>query len=95
MGDMSTFMPGNLVSARGRTYIVQGYDGQWLSLRPFAGAEDQEIELLPSLELTPIKEASFPKPNIELNGRFDTAKLLYDAMRFQLKNGTGPFRSFG
>lgn len=95
MGEMSTFMPGNLVCARGRTYIVQGYDGQWLSLRPFAGAEDQEIELLPSLELTPIKEASFPKPNIELNGRFDTAKLLQDAMRFQLKNGTGPFRSFG
>lgn len=88
-------MPGNLVVARGRTYIVQRYDGQWLSLRPFAGAEDQEIELLPSLELTPITSASFPYPNFELNGRFDSAKLLYNAMRFQLKNGTGPFRSFG
>ena len=80
MGEMSTFMPGNLVCARGRTYIVQGYDGQWLSLRPFAGAEDQEIELLPSLELTPIKEASFPKPNIELY--MDPLKLARDFDNF-------------
>lgn len=88
------FLPGALVTARGRTWVVQnGSEDDWLKLRPLAGAEDEEAEISPALEA--VGPASFPPPDPERCGALGAAKLLYDALRFGLRSGAGPFRSFG
>ncbi len=81
--------------ARDRTWVVQnGSTDDWLKLRPLSGAEDEVVELDPALEFEPVKLASFAAPDPSKSGQYNCAKLLYDALRFQLRSGAGPFRSF-
>lgn len=88
------FLPGTLVRARGRDWVVQsGSTGDWLRLRPMGGAEDEVTELTPRLEK--VEDAVFGWPHAEKTGPWWSANLLYNALRFQLRNGAGPFRSFG
>lgn len=90
------FLPGNLVRARSRTWVVQnGSTNDWLKLRPIGGADDEITELMPALEKEPVTLAQFDYPDPSKVGPFCSAELLYDALRFQLRNGAGPFRSFG
>lgn len=90
------FMPGNLVRARGREWVVQVESRRnWLRLRPLGGAEDDTISLIPELELQPVEPASFPWPQPEQAGNHAAALLLRDALRLKLRAGAGPFRSFG
>lgn len=87
------FYPGALVCARGRTWVVQNESRpDWLVLRPLSGADDEEVELSPELEI--VSQEQFELPDPKDNGAYLSASLLYDAMRLQLKNGAGPFRSF-
>lgn len=89
------FLPGNLVFARNRTWVVQnGSTDDWLKLRPLSGAEDEIVELDPELEEKAVELAAFSAPDPSKAGRYNCAKLLYDALRFQLRSGAGPFRSF-
>jgi Superfamily II DNA/RNA helicases, SNF2 family len=90
------FMPGNLVRARGREWVVQSDSRRdWLRLRPLGGADDDTIALIPELELQPITPATFPWPDPEHAGNHAAALLLRDALRLKLRAGGGPFRSFG
>lgn len=90
------YLPGNLVTARSRTWVVQsGSSNEWLRLRPIGGADDEITSLIPSLEREPVRLAQFALPDPERSGSFVSAGLLYDALRFQLRSGAGPFRSFG
>lgn len=90
------FLPGMLVRARNRDWIVQsGSTADWLRLRPMGGADDEALELMPKLELTPVEPATFGMPDPNKVGPFYSAELLYNALRFQLRSGAGPFRSFG
>lgn len=90
------FMPGNLVRARGREWVVQSESRRdWLRLRPLGGADDDIIALIPALELQPVKPATFPWPQPALAGNHAAALLLRDALRLKLRAGGGPFRSFG
>jgi len=90
------FMPGNLVRARGREWVVQSESRRdWLRLRPLGGADDDSIALIPELELQPVEPATFPWPQPELAGNHAAALLLRDALRLKLRAGGGPFRSFG
>jgi len=90
------FMPGNLVRARGREWVVQSESRRdWLRLRPLGGADDDTIALIPELELHPVEPATFPWPDPELAGNHAAALLLRDALRLKLRAGGGPFRSFG
>jgi superfamily II DNA or RNA helicase len=41
------------------------------------------------------KEASFPRPESEDLGDFETAKLLFEASRLSFRNASGPFRAMG
>lgn len=92
----NTFNPGTLVRARGRDWVVQtGSTDSWLKLRPMGGAEDEVTALIPALEREPVTLAKFPYPDPAKVGPFYSAELLYDALRFQLRSGAGPFRSFG
>jgi len=90
------FMPGNLVRARGREWVVQSESRRdWLRLRPLGGADDDSIALIPELELQPVEPATFPWPEPEHAGNHAAALLLRDALRLKLRAGGGPFRSFG
>lgn len=90
------FLPGNLVRARGREWVVQT-DSQpdWLRLRPLGGADDDIIGLIPELEFQPVESATFPWPDPTRPGNHAAALLLRDALRLKLRAGGGPFRSFG
>ena len=94
------FLPGNLVRARGREWVVQSdnclADGtSALRLRPLGGTDDDVITLLPELELEPLHSAEFDAPNPAQPGNHGAALLLRDALRLKLRAGAGPFRSFG
>lgn len=90
------FMPGNLMRARGREWVVQNESRRdWLRLRPLGGADDESIALIPELELQPVEPATFPWPDPTQPGNHAAALLLRDALRLKLRAGGGPFRSFG
>ena len=90
------FLPGNLVRARGREWVVQSDSRRdWLRLRPLGGADDESIALIPELELHPVEPATFDWPDPARAGNHAAALLLRDALRLTLRAGAGPFRSFG
>jgi len=90
------FLPGNLVRARGREWVVQNDSRRdWLRLRPLGGADDDTIALIPELERHPVEPATFPWPTPDEAGNHSAALLLRDALRLKLRAGGGPFRSFG
>jgi superfamily II DNA or RNA helicase len=90
------FLPGNLVRARGREWVVQSDSRRdWLRLRPLSGANDESIDLIPELELQPVEPATFAWPDPARAGNHAAALLLRDALRLTLRAGAGPFRSFG
>jgi len=90
------FLPGNLVRARGREWVVQSDSRRdWLRLRPLSGADDESIALIPELELHPVEPATFDWPDPARAGNHAAALLLRDALRLTLRAGAGPFRSFG
>lgn len=90
------FLPGSLVRARGREWVVQNDSRRdWLRLRPLSGTEDESIALIPELELHPVEPASFEWPDPAHAGNHAAALLLRDALRLTLRAGAGPFRSFG
>ena len=90
------FLPGNLVRARGREWVVQSDSRRdWLRLRPLSGADGESIALIPELELHPVEPATFDWPDPARAGNHAAALLLRDALRLTLRAGAGPFRSFG
>src|SRR5690349_18320947 len=94
-GDLN-FSPGDLVHARGREWIVlPGAGADLMRLRPLSGSELDIQTLRPSLELEPVRSASFAPPDGSSWGTSDAALLLRDALRLSLRRGAGPFRSMG
>ncbi len=92
---MAQFIPGNLVAARGRTWVVQSDStDEILRLCPIGASYDDVTIISPLLE-PDVAPAVFSFPQPERVGSFRAGRLLYDALRFQLRSGTGPFRSFG
>lgn len=90
------FYPGSLVSARGREWIVLPESNQeTLHLRPLGGGERDESLIYLSLERQPVQPATFPWPRIEQARNHAASQLLMDALQLKLRNGAGPFRSFG
>jgi superfamily II DNA or RNA helicase len=93
---LAEFSPGALVRARGREWVVQpGSTADALSLRPLGGSEEDIALILPDLEFTPPEPAIFPLPDPSRHGSHQAATLLRDAIHLKLRNGAGPFRSFG
>ena len=96
MADGDQFSPGDLVRARGREWIVlPGAAPDVMRLRPLSGSELDVQTLRPSLELAPVRSASFAPPDGTAWGTSDAALLLKDALRLSLRRGAGPFRSIG
>lgn len=89
------FSPGELVSVRGREWIVVGSGEEWLKLRPLTGSELEVETIHPALEMEPVKQASFDPPDFQRAGGREAAQLLRDALRLSLRRGAGPFRAAG
>src|SRR5215207_9458766 len=88
------FSPGDLVSARGREWVVlPSRDDATLRLRPLSGAESDVQVLRPGLERRPVQPARFSPPDVARHATQDDARLLSDALRLSLRRGAGPFRS--
>ena len=84
---------GTLVKARGREWVVlPGSTGELLRLRPLGGSSIEETGILTSLEK--VESASFDLPDPARVGDFRSCRLLRDAVRFSIRSGAGPFRSF-
>lgn len=89
------FLPGTLVRARRREWVVlPGSGGDLLRLRPLTGGEDDATLLHLGLEPN-VTDAVFPWPTPAQEGNHTGAVLLHDALRLSLRRGAGPFRSFG
>lgn len=96
MNAVAEYLPGVLVRARGREWVVQpGSSPQCLHLRPLGGSDEDVVTLIPALEPLPPQPATFPWPDPDHLGTHDAARLLRDALRLKLRAGAGPFRSFG
>ena len=94
---MSNFRttPGNLVRARGRDWVVQaGSDDMVLILRPLRGS-DEVVYIAPELEQEPVQAASFDDPVPSQLSNMRSGALFREALMLKLRNGAGPFRSFG
>jgi superfamily II DNA or RNA helicase len=90
------FYPGSLVSARGREWIVLPESTQdTLRLRPLGGGENDESLIYLPLERQPVAPATFPLPRVSQARNHAASQLLMDALQLKLRNGAGPFRSFG
>jgi superfamily II DNA or RNA helicase len=90
------FYPGSLVSARGREWIVlPESNAETLHLRPLGGGEKDESLIYLPLERQPVQPATFPWPTVEQARNHAASQLLMDALQLKLRNGAGPFRSFG
>lgn len=90
------FLPGSLVAARGREWIVlPESDTQTLRLRPLSGGERDETLIYLPLERQPVQPATFPWPSVAQARNHSASQLLLDALQLKLRSGAGPFRSFG
>ncbi|HEY0149566.1 MAG TPA: DEAD/DEAH box helicase [Allosphingosinicella sp.] len=85
---------GDLVSARGREWIVLGKaEEDLVRVRPLSGSEEDAITIAPALEAVPLASAAFQPPSPNQLDTQDAARLLADALRLSLRRGAGPFRS--
>ncbi|MCW5631809.1 MAG: DEAD/DEAH box helicase [Rubrivivax sp.] len=90
------FLPGSLVAARGREWVVlPESDQHTLRLRPLGGGERDETLIYLPLERQPVRPASFPWPTAAQARNHAASQLLLDALQLKLRSGAGPFRSFG
>jgi len=90
------FLPGSLVSARGREWVVlPESDRLTLRLRPLGGGERDETLIYLPLERQPVQPATFPWPSVDQARNHAASQMLLDALQLKLRSGAGPFRSFG
>lgn len=95
---MSGRSPGELVTARGREWVVQpSNDAEVLVLKPLGGTEEEVTRIFLPLRFTEdqVEPYDFQPPQAEDLGDLASALLLYDASRLSFRSGAGPFRSFG
>lgn len=90
------FHPGNLISARGREWVVLPESStETLRLRPLGGGEHDETLIYLPLERQPVRPATFPWPTVAQARNHAASQMLLDALQLKLRSGAGPFRSFG
>lgn len=93
---MQKFTPGNLVHYRNRDWMVLPSDDEdVLMIKPLGGSEEEITGVFLPLarEKEKLSSATFPQPNINQIGSFETAKLLFNAARLSLRDAAGPFRA--
>ena len=92
MTTASDYVPGALVHARGREWVVLPESVRdLLVLRPLGGGEDDTAAVFPALE--DVRPATFPPPTAADLGDAASASLLRTALRIGFRSSAGPFRS--
>ena len=95
-GQISDYPVGSLVRVRERDWVVlPSDDADILCLRPLSGSESEICGIHRAMEGQHLRHAEFAPPKPEQAGDFIAGKLLRNAARLGLRNGAGPFRSFG
>ena len=90
------YVPGALVRARGRDWIVlPNEEPGVLRLRPVDGLDAEAVGIYRSLEPDAVEPSRYLPPDPEKAGDFTGGLLLRDAVRLGLRSGAGPFRSMG
>ena len=90
------YVPGALVRARGRDWIVLPNEEQGvLRLRPVDGLDAEAVGIYRSLEPDAVEHSRYLPPDPEKAGDFTGGLLIRDAVRLGLRSGAGPFRSMG
>ena len=90
------WLPGQLARARNRDWVVlQQEEPDIVRLRPIDGTEAETIGIYLPLEPDALAPTEYLPPDPESAGDFSGARLLRDALRLNLRNGAGPFRSMG
>ena len=92
----SRFHPGQLVSFRGRDWMVlPSMDPDILVVKPLGGSSEETTGMYFPVERPEDypEETSFPKPSVADIGDIYTARFLYNAARLGFRDGAGPFRS--
>lgn len=91
---LPTFLPGALVRARGREWVVLPESTpDLLMVRPIGGLDEEVVGIATAIE--EVTSARFDPPNGENPGDYNACRLLRDAARISTRNAAGPFRSFG
>jgi superfamily II DNA or RNA helicase len=89
-----SFSPGNLVTARGRDWVVlPDSSDDFLLLRPLSGGDLEATGI--DTELEDVRSATFAWPGPDDVGDYRSARLLRDATRLGFRSSSGPFRCFG
>jgi hypothetical protein len=82
------YLPGSLVRARGREWVVLPQSSvELLRLRPLGGSEEDTTLLYVPLERRPPEPATFPPPDPERAGPHAQGILLRDVLRLKLRAG--------
>ena len=90
------WLPGQLARARNRDWVVlQQEEPDIVRLRPIDGTEGETVGIYLPLEPDALSPTEYLPPDPESAGDFSGARLLRDALRLNLRNGAGPFRSMG
>jgi superfamily II DNA or RNA helicase len=90
--------PGKLIKLRGREWVVlPSDDREVLNIKPLGGTATEITSVYIPFEFgnEKLEEVYFPLPNTDRIGDFNSAKLLYDAVRLSFREAAGPFRSIG
>lgn len=86
-------MPGTLIHARGREWVVLPESTESLIMaRPLGGHDEEITGIMPAIET--VQSASFSLPGQDDIGDFTSGKLLRDAARLSTRAAAGPFRCF-
>lgn len=87
---------GSIVSARGRSWIVQpGSDDELLRVTPITGSAEETTGILLSVEGGQVREDKFPLPDTTWIGDHHGATLMRLASKIANRNTTSPFPSLG
>ncbi|MFN8256029.1 MAG: helicase-related protein [Bacteroidales bacterium] len=90
--------PGNLVTLRGRDWIVlPSDDADLLIVKPLSGSDEEITAIYKPLQIQgdKIEKAQFDEPSEMDIDDFESAKMLFDATRLSFRNASGPFRCMG
>ncbi|MFA8436792.1 MAG: helicase-related protein [Marinifilaceae bacterium] len=94
----SIIKPGNLITLRGREWVVLPSDDKdLLIVKPLGGSDEEITAIYKPLRIPEDvpEEAKIDNPSVKDINDFETAKLLFDATRLSFRNASGPFRCMG
>ncbi|MEW6352474.1 MAG: helicase-related protein [Thermodesulfobacteriota bacterium] len=86
---------GSLVRFRDRDWVVLAEEADVMVLRPITGDQRNLCSVYLPVERENLQPAIYPYPTPDDVGDFQSARLLRDAARLLLRNGTTPLRSLG